>query len=237
MNAEDQILERLTQIEAKLDRVAALEERLSAFTGSWESMSDLGRDLSLLTNPTVKILIEELSEVETGFQIEDVLFLLKRLLLSFRNIAWTLEQLENLIDWWRDLEPVLKMAVPHFIDLLDDLERKGIFRINRAMIGMYAKIAEHYTAEDIEAIGDGFVRMHGLIKKLAEPGMVEFLEKFSALPGQLRLQDARPVGPVGLIFRLMNPECRQGLGVAVEMTRALGQVAAGNGKEGAAAQT
>jgi uncharacterized protein YjgD (DUF1641 family) len=231
MSPEEQILERLGQIEAKLDRVLALEEQVNAFSQSWESLSDLGRDLSLLTNPTVKLLIEELSEVETGFQIEDVLFLIKRLLLSFRHLAWSLEQLENLIDWWSDLEPVLKLAVPHMIDLLDNLEQKGIFRINKAVLGMYAKIAEHYTPEDIEAMGDGFVRMHGIVRKLAEPEMIDFLEKFLNLPAKVKLDQAQPVGPVGLMFRMMNRECREGLGVALEMTKALGRVKAGNGSQ------
>lgn len=46
---------------------------------------------------------------------------------------------------------------PKFIDYLDDLEQKGIFRINAAVLEMYAKIAAHYDAEDIAAMGDGFV--------------------------------------------------------------------------------
>ena len=100
--------------------------------------------------------------METGFQLEDFLALMKRLLLSFRHLTWSLEQLENLIDWWSDmepllklaeqlenlivvadLEPLLKVAVPHLIDKLDDLEQKGIFRINKAMLNMYGKIAEN----------------------------------------------------------------------------------------------
>jgi uncharacterized protein YjgD (DUF1641 family) len=224
MSGEDLILERLARIEEKLDRVAAVEQRLDTFARPWDSLADLGTDLSLLMSPAVKLLTEELAEVETGFQMEDILALLKRLLLSFRHLAWALEQLENLTDWWQDLEPLLKVAVPHLIDKLDDLEQKGIFRINKAVINMYAKIAENYTPEDIDAMGDGFVRMHGIIKKLSEPAMIEFLEQFLNLPSQINLAAAKPTGPVGLMFKMMDQDCRQGLGVAVEMTRALGKI-------------
>jgi uncharacterized protein YjgD (DUF1641 family) len=224
MSDQDLILERLASIEAKLDRVAAVEKRLDEFARPWDSIADLGRDLSLLTSPSVKLLTEELAEVETGFQMEDILAMVKRLLLSFRHLTWGLEQLENLIDWWHDLEPVLKVAVPHLIDKLDDLEQKGIFRINKAVINMYAKIAENYTAEDIDAMGDGFVRMHGIIKKLSEPAMIDFLEQFMSLPAQINLAAAQPTGPVGMMFKMMNQDCRRGLGVAVEMTRALGKL-------------
>ncbi len=133
MSDQDLILERLASIEEKLDRVAAVEKRLDDFARPWDSLADLGKDLSLLMSPSVKLLTEELAEVETGFQLEDILAMVKRLLLSFRHLTWSLEQLENLIDWWQDLEPLLKVAVPHLIDKLDDLEQKGIFRINKAV--------------------------------------------------------------------------------------------------------
>jgi hypothetical protein len=32
---------------------------------------------------------------------------------------------------------------------------------------------------------------------------------------------------VGMMFKMMNKDCRQGLGVAVEMTRALGKIKEG----------
>ncbi len=269
MSPEEQLLERLSRIEAKLEGLDRLEKQMAKFTGTYESLSDLSRDLSLLMDPAVRRLTDELAEVETGFQLEDIFTLLKSLLPRLRYLAYALEQLENLVDLWRDLEPMLKIAVPHLIDLLDNLEQKGIFRINRAIlnmytklaqhysdedidtigdglvrmhglamkfsdpvviqffeniIGMYARVAQHYTAEDINAIGDGFVRMHGIVKQMSDPQVIRFLEKLLDLPHHLRLEEARATGPVGLMFRMMGSECRQGLGVAVEMTKALGKL-------------
>ncbi|MBI4644047.1 MAG: hypothetical protein HY790_03985 [Deltaproteobacteria bacterium] len=275
MSGEEQILERLARIEEKLDRVSDFEEQWRNFGRTWESVSDLGRDLSLLMGPGARLLTEGLAEVETGFQLEDVLHLLKRLLLSFRHIAWSLEQLENLIDWWQDMEPLLKIAVPHLVDKLDDLEQKGIFRINSAILNMYAKLASAYTTEDIEVIGDGFVRMHGIVRKFADPvviqsleavvdmyaklasvytpedidsigdgfvrmhgivkkfgdpRVVDFLDRLTDVPAKANLDAARPVGPFGMPFRMLSKECKQGLGVALELTRALGMVKTGNGQ-------
>jgi len=277
MSADEQILERLAKIEEKLERGAAFEEQMGNFGRTWESLSDLGRDLSLLVGPGASLLTEELAEVETGFQLEDALSLLKRLLLSFRHIAWSLEQLENLIDWWQDMEPLLKIGVPHLIDKLDDLEQKGIFRINRAVlnmyaklasayspedievigdgfvrmhgivrkfsdpvviqsieavVGMYAKLASVYKPEDIESIGDGFVRMHGVVKKFADPRVIDFIDRLSDVPAKVNLDEARPVGPFGMMFRMWGKEGRQGLGVVVELTKALGKVKSGNGRHG-----
>ena len=224
MSAEEQILERLTRIEEKLDRFSRLQDMTDVF----ESFHDLGRDVSLLTYPAVKMLTEELGEVETGFQLEDISFLLKRFLLSLRHIAWGLEQLENLVDWWQDMEPLMKIAVPHLIDILEDLDQKGIFRGYKAMLEGYAKIAQTYGPEDIDAIAQGIVSMHGVAKKFSDPKFISFVEKFMDVPSQVDLEEAKPVGPVGLMWRMRSPESRRGLGVLAELTKALGKL--GNGK-------
>ncbi len=273
MSDEGLIQERLARIEEKLDRLARLEAQVNKMADPMESLSDLGRDFALLMGPGAKLLTDGLAEVETGFQLEDVVVLLKRLLLSFRHLAWSLEQMENLIDWWHDVEPLLKIAVPHIIDKLDDLEQKGIFRINQAIltmysklasayspedideigdgfvrmhgivkkfadpvvlrsveavVDMYAKLASVYQPEDIEAIGDGFVRMHGMVKKFADPRVIEFLDRLTDVPARVDLDAARPVGPLGLPFRLMGKEVKAGMGVALELTRALGLMRSGN---------
>jgi uncharacterized protein YjgD (DUF1641 family) len=226
MTNDELILERLARIEARLEGVARLEAQMQAFAGPWENLSDLGRDLSLLTEPAVKKLTEEMVEVEIGFQMEDFFALIKKLLPSLKYLTWSLEQLENLIDWWNDMEPLMKLGFPRLIDYLDDLEQKGIFRINNAVLEMYAKIAANYKPEDIEAMGDGFVRMHGVVKKLSNPQLIQFLDKLIDIPLEINLEEARPAGPFGLLWRMRSQECKEGLGVLVELTKALSKLKA-----------
>ncbi len=234
MSAEEQILERLTRIEEKLEQFSSCADQLKVFTDVFDNFHDLGRDVSLLTYPAVKIVTEELGEVETGFQLEDISFLLKRFLLSLRHIAWGLEQLENLVDWWNDMEPVMKIAVHHIIDVLEDLDQKGIFKGYQAMLQGYAKIAQTYGPEDIDLIAEGIVRMHGVAKKFSDQKFIDFVEKFMDVPAEVNLKEAKPAGPFGLMWRMRSRECRQGLGVLVELTKALGKLT--NGKTPPAAE-
>lgn len=228
MSNEEMILERLTRIEEKLDTVARVEEQLAVFTRTYENLSDLSKDISLLMDPAVRRLTDELVNVESGFQMEDLFGMLKRLLPSLRYLTYALEQLENLIDLWQDIEPLLKIAVPHFINILDDLEQKGIFRTNAAMLDMYSKIAQHYSPEDLAAIGDGFVRMHGIVRKFSEPEVIQLIDKLMDIPTQVDLEKSEPVGPLGILFRLKSEECKKGLGVIVELTKALGKLKNGS---------
>ncbi|MEW6657698.1 MAG: DUF1641 domain-containing protein [Thermodesulfobacteriota bacterium] len=191
MTNEEMLLERLARIEERLEGIARVEKQVQEWAKPWESLSDLGKDLSILMDPAARRLTEELVEVEIGFQLEDFFALLKRLLPSLRYITWGLEQMENLIDWWADMEPVLKIAVPKMIDQLDVLEQQRVF---------------------------------GIFSKMFSVEMLQFMERLADVALTARLEEAKPRGPLGLLWQMRSPECRQGLGVLLELTRALGQM-------------
>jgi len=191
MSNEDLVLERLARIEERLDGVARVEKQLAVFAGPWENLTDLGKDLSLLMDPAVRRLNEELGEMEIGFQLEDLFSLFKSLLPRIKYLSSALEQLENLMDWWADMEPLLKIAVPKAIDQLDHLEQHRVFTI---------------------------------FGKLFSVEMLQFMERLSDVALSAHLEESQPVGPMGLLWQMRSRECRQGLGVLVELTRALGKI-------------
>ncbi|MFQ5485650.1 MAG: DUF1641 domain-containing protein [Desulfobacterales bacterium] len=214
MTNEELILERLDRIEAQL----------APMVQTAKGMTELKQDVTPLLNLAVKQMIGELEDIESSFQLEDLLRLLKRLMRSTRNITFALNQLENIIDFIETVEPLMKSAVPQFINYLDDMEQRGVFRIIKATLDIRAKLATAYTAEDIDKIGDGVVALIGLTKKITDPQTTALLEKLSEVPAQLDLTDTKDVGPFGLLGALSGKEAKQGLGVMLELTKALGKL-------------
>ncbi len=214
MTNEELILERLDRIEAQLAPISQTAN----------GIKELREDMIPLSGQAFRLLIRELEDVESSFQLEDLLTLLKRTLRSVKHIIFSLEQLENIVDFVTTIEPLLKSAVPQVINYLDDLEQKGVLRIMQATLDLRAKFAAAYTAEDIEQIGDGAVALLGLAQKLSDPQSVEFLEKFASLPSKVDLADAKPVGPFGMLGALSSKEARQGLGVLMQLTKAMGSL-------------
>jgi uncharacterized protein YjgD (DUF1641 family) len=214
MTNEELILERLDRIEAQLAPI-------SVTAGG---IADLREDLIPLSGQAFRLLIRELEDVESGFQLEDLMVLLKRFLLSIKHIIFSLEQLENTVDFVTTIEPLLKSAIPQVINYLDDLEQRGVLRVITAMLDVRAKIAAAYSPEDIDQIGDGAVVALGLAKKLADPKAAEFLEKMAALPSKVDLANAKPVGPFGMLGALGSKQAREGLGVLMELTKAMGDL-------------
>lgn len=214
---EERILSRLESIEAELQeaRVARLERQ------------ELSHDASPLMKSAFKILLKELGSVEAGFQLEDLFLLLKRFIRNIGNLAFALDQLENGIELWKTFEPLLKSMVHAGIRNLGELEQRGVFRTYAAMLEIRAKVAEQYGPEDIQAMGDNFVALIGLLKKMVTPELLDLLDKVAEMPASLDLAAVKPVGPLGLVSAIRDPELKKGLGVALQLGKALGRLADG----------
>jgi prefoldin subunit 5 len=211
MNNEQVIMEQLDH----------LGQEIATLTDSARSLRELRDDLSPRVNETVKVLIEELAEIEADVQFEDLVSLLKNLMRNVRNLTWSVEQLKNLIDFIRTVEPLLKSVVPQVIIYLDKLEQQGVFLVFASMMRVLEKIAETYTPEDIEQIGNGLVPLVGVAKKLTTPEALNLLDKAAEVPARVDLSQAKAVGPFGMLFALGNSEVKQGMGVVLELTKAL----------------
>lgn len=214
-----------------IDQLDHLGQEISILTDSARSLRELRDDLSPRVNETVKVLIEELAEIEADVQFDDLVSLLKNLMRNVRNLTWSVEQLKNLIDFLRTVEPLLKSAVPQAIFYLDQLERQGVFQVLAHLLGVLEKIADTYTPEDIEQISNGLIPLVGVVKKLTAPEALNLLDKAAEVPARVDLSQAKAVGPFGMLFALGNSEVKQGMGVVLELTKALSQLKNGDGAE------
>ena len=214
MTNEELILERLDRIEAQL---APMAQTAGGIGELWD-------DLTPLSGQAIRLFIRELEDVESSFQLEDILDLIKKSLTSIHHINFALTQLGNMVDFVNTIEPLLKSAVPQAINYLDDLEQKGVLRIIQSMLDVRAKVAAAYSPEDIEQIGDSLVAMLGLAKKISDPKAIEFLESMADLPSKVDLENAKPIGPFGMIGAASSKEVKQGLGIMIELTKAMGKL-------------
>lgn len=222
MDNEQRILEQLDH----------LGREIAILTDSAKSLRELRDDLSPRVNEAVKALITELAQIEADFQLEDLLALLKNLLRNTRNITWSVDQLKNLIDFLRTVEPLLKATVPQAIYFLDGLEQKGVLRMFASVLRAIQKIAETYAPEDIEQIADGMVQLVGVARKLTTPQPLALLSRLAEVPGRVDFSQAREVGAFGILFALRDSQVKQGMGVLLEMTKGLSVLKDGSAPEG-----
>ena len=211
MNQEDIIQKRLER----------LEQQIAPVADSARSIRELREELAPRVNEAVKALIVELADIEADFQLEDLLFLIKKVLRNVRNLTYSIDQLKNIIDFVLIAEPLLKSTVPQLIFYMDDLEQRGVFTLFSASMEVIKKTAETYTAEDMAQIGDGLVKLLGIFKKLTTPDALELLDRAAEVPSCVDLSRAKPAGAWGLLWAMGNPEVKNGLGILLELTKGL----------------
>lgn len=214
MKNEDLVIERLDRLEAAVAPLTELSK----------SLSELKEDLTPLVNSGFKFLIKELQDVDSAFQLQDLFLLIKRMLRNIKNLSYTLDQLETVIDFVKTVEPLMKSTVPQVIHRLDELEQNGVFRTYTAMLSVRAKIAKQYTPEDFELMGDVFTSLLGIMKKLAKPEVLAIVERMAEIPACLDLDSCRSTGPVGMIKAAYDDDVKQGFGVVIGLTKALGRL-------------
>ena len=214
----------MTNEELILEKLERLETQIQPLIKTSEKFAELKNDLIPISNHATALLINQLTEVESGFQLEDFVSLTKEAMRNTRNFTFALKQMASMIEFVKDLEPLLKSAVPQTIHYLNELEQKGVFRILKATVDLRTKIAASYTAEDIDIMGDGIVALLGLAKSLSDPKTIELLEKLSQIPSKVELENAKSVGVFGLASAGFNPEISKGLGVLMELTKAMGRI-------------
>ena len=210
--------------ELLMERLDRMEGQLQTLVKAQQSLTELKADVAPLMNSAVRLLIDELGVMESDFQLEDVYALVKQGMKSLRNLTQALESMGNLFDLWNTMEPMLKSTVPNIINYMDNLERKGVFRTYAAMLEVRAKVAAHYDPEELATMSDAFVLLLSMLKKLSDPRMIDFMNRILDLPMEIKLKEAKPIGPLGMLSVMGNKETRQGLGVAMELTKALGKL-------------
>jgi len=228
MTNEELILKRLENIETQLAPLVKttndIEIQIAPLIKTTDKLNELREDMIPLGNQAVQLLINELQDIEAGFELDDLFHLVKQILRSTRSMVFALKQMVGLVEFIKDMEPLLKHAVPQIINYLDDLEQRGVLRIINAMMGVRAKVAAEYSPEDVDKIGDGMVSLLGLAKSLTDPKILTFLQKTVEIPATIDLSASKKIGPWGLLSAGSNDEVKEGLGVLIELTKALSKL-------------
>jgi len=147
----DKDLELLHQ---KLDY---LTEQLEAQRQQQEGMNELMHDAVPVVNHMIKLSIDELAEIGTDFQLEDLTFLLKRVLRDTRMLVGLLDQVEAVAELAEEGQVMGKRIFHQVTMELDRLEREGYFGMARAGMGVADRLVHEYKAEDLEAAGNRMV--------------------------------------------------------------------------------
>jgi len=192
-NGDDALHKKLdfivSQLEAQQQRQAELDE--------------LKRDLLPIANHMIKLSIDELAEIGTEFQLEDLLFLLKRLLRDTHLLVGLLDRLESTVELVDDVQDIGNQAFHHAIVTLDRLEREGYFTFARGGWRLVERIVNEFGEEDIEALSDNIVTILTTVRNMTQPEILSMannaIQAIQVPPAKIAAKIAGLGKPTGCI--------------------------------------
>lgn len=184
----------LALLHQKLDY---LTEQLEAQRQQQETLNELVQDAIPVVNHMVKLSIDELAEIGTDFQLEDLTFLLKRILRDTRMLASLLDQVEAVAELAEEGQTMGKRIFLQATEELDRLEREGYFGFARAGWSVAERAVKEFKAEDLETAGN---RMLEVLKE--EP--------------------PKKVSLFALLRAMGDPKIRRGLYRSLNLLKAIG---------------
>jgi uncharacterized protein YjgD (DUF1641 family) len=133
------------------------------------------------------------------------------------------KQREMLSELKEDLMPMANGMISITSEKLQELERNGTLDFIREGVKMAEQVTTSFTPEDVRLLGENIVHILKTVRNLTQPEILGLADRASLA---LKEQTApKPVGTLGLLKALRDPEVKKGTGVLIELLRSLGREA------------
>jgi len=183
----------------------------------WDELKD---DLTPIVNDVFRLSVEQLEEIESHVQIEDILHLFKRLLRNTRNLEQMLDQLESGLELWQDLSPLSRDAFLALMKRLDEMERKGYFVFMQGGLDIIDRIVTSFSEEDVRQLGDNIVLILQTIKEMTQPEIMNMMHNTV-----VAVQEEEPadVSLLSIMRQLNDPAVRKGLAKTLNVLKSVAE--------------
>ncbi len=219
-------------LQALHEKIDQISEQLEQQQRRQLELQELQHDLIPVVNHMVKLSIDELAEIGTEFQLEDLIFLLKRVLRNTRLIRRLMDMVEGGAGLIDELTPIGNQAFSTTVETLDRLEREGYFSFAQEGWHIVERIVAEFDEEDVRALGDNVVTILTTVRNMTQPEVLALANNaISAInPPQEQVQD---ISTLQLLRELGDPRVRRGMARLLNMVKALDdQASGGNGSKG-----
>lgn len=234
MDQNETLLElnqKLATLTTQVDTLTQYVEDQRRRQREWD---ELKADLVPIVNDVYAVAVEQLNEVEPYVQLEDLMYLAKRVARNTHNIERVLDQLESLFDLVQDASPIVNDAVLMAVEQLDAMERRGYFALMKEGLYVLDNVVEAFGPEDARQLGDNVVTILTTIKEMTQP---EIMGTVQNLAGTMRKAETEvqevPTSFWSILKQLRDPQTRRGLALTLQMLKAVGEEYPTNGSNAA----
>lgn len=209
------------QLNHKVDtltaQVAFLAEEARLEKRRRQEWDELKNDLSPVVSEVYNLSVQQLEEVESYVQLEDMIRLMKRLMRNTRNLEQMLDQIESLTDLSKEVAPLSKDMFVLAMTQLEEMEQKGYFAFLQGGLSIMDEVVTNFTEEDVRQLGENIVVILETLKEMTQPEVMQMLRTTATV---MRDEDIpEKVSMFALVRQLNDPDVRRGLAKTLEVLK------------------
>ena len=207
------------KIDTLSEQVAVLTAQADIQQRRQQEFDELKADMIPIFNHMVKLSIDELAEIGYEFQVEDLAYLLKRVLRNTPLILTMFDRFEAIMGIADEAEQLGKQVFNYTILELDRLEREGYFGFAREGLTIFQKVVNEFSEEDVRALGDNIVTILTTLRKMTQP---EIMALANNAVGAIQedIPGSQKVSTWTLLRELGNPKVRRGMVRMINLLKA-----------------
>ena len=212
------------KIDTLTNQVAFLTSQAEEQQRRQQEFDELKKDMIPIGNHVIKLTINELADIGDEFQIEDILYLLKRMMRNSNLILTMFDRVEALMGVADEAELLGKQVFNFTVEKLDHLEREGYFKFAREGWKIAEQIVTEFSEEDVRALGDNIVTILTTVRNMTQPEIMALANNaLSAIREEI--PETEKVSAWALVRELGNPKVRRGMARLLNLLKALDEQA------------
>lgn len=203
-----------------LEKLDHLTQQYNEQLRRQDELNELKGDLLPIANHMIKLSIDELAEIGTEFQVEDLFFLLKRLLRDTHLLVGLLDRLESMMELADETSRIGQQVFNQAVFSLDRLEREGYFAFAQGGWRIIERIVNEFDEEDIDALGENIVTILTTVRNLTQPEIMNLTNNALNAIQDEPVTDGN-VSMWALLRDLNDPKVRKGMARLMNMLKVI----------------
>ena len=209
--------DRLSELDRKLDFIVDELVHLKRVRNSAE---DLVADLTIVGKDAMKDAVESLGS--TALRPEEILQLVKSVLIDARLLQSALQQLESAADFIQDASPIVRDLFSKAVAGCQTLDERGYFTAAAAGTRVADALIQSHSQKDWKQVETSVPQLVGFLRELTRPEVLQALE--AIIHGFGRVQATMNVDKsvFELVRDVNSADARRGIAILVEFLKVVG---------------
>ena len=201
-------------------QVTFLSEQAKIQLRRQQEFDELKQDMIPIANHLIKLTINELAEIDPEFEIEDLIFLLKRVLRNVPLILSMFDRFEAIMGITDEVELLGKQVFSTAVERLDQMEREGYFGFAREGWGIIERIVTEFSDDDVMALGENVVTILTTVRNMTQPEIMGLANNAISAIQEVPPETKTP-SVLALLRELSNPKTRRGMARMINLMQVL----------------